>query len=81
MAREGEGSAGVDILTPAEAVIGGVILYAASDPHIQAMVAANDEKRFVEGCHGPWFDQLVGLALVAVRDACDADAQPVEVMR
>ncbi|WP_420114538.1 hypothetical protein [Pseudactinotalea sp.] len=56
-------------LTPAEAVIGGVVLYVASDPRIQAMVAENDEQHFVEGCKSPWFDQMVGQALIAVREA------------
>lgn len=56
-------------LTPVEAVLGGVILYAASDPRIQGMVAANDEQRFIEGCRQPWFDHLVGQALIAVREA------------
>lgn len=56
-------------MTPVEAVLGGVILYAASDPRIQAMVAENDEQHFIEGCRQPWFDQLVGQALIAVREA------------
>jgi len=55
-------------LTPVEAVLGGVILYAASDPRIQAMAEENDEQHFIEGCKAPWFDQLVGQALVAVRE-------------
>lgn len=58
----------VSALTPAEALIGGVILYTASDPRIQAMVAENDEQHFIEGCKGPWFDQLVGQALMAVKE-------------
>ena len=56
-------------LTPAEAVVGGVILYAASDPRIRAMSEENDEQHFIEGCKAPWFDQLVGQALIAVREA------------
>lgn len=56
-------------LTPVEAVVGGVILYAASDPRIRAMAAENDEARFIEGCRQPWFDLLVGQALLAVRGA------------
>ena len=55
-------------LTPAEAVIGGVILHAASDPRIQAMAAENDEQHFIEGCKAPWFEQLVGQALLAVKE-------------
>ncbi len=56
-------------LTPAEAVIGGAILYTASDPRIREMAAENDEEHFIEGCKAPWFDQLVGQALLAVREA------------
>jgi len=56
-------------LTAVEAVIGGAILFAASDPRIIAMVEENDEQHFIEGCRAPWFDQLVGQALVAVRSA------------
>lgn len=56
-------------LAPVEAVIGGVILYAASDPRIQAMASENDEQHFIEGCKSPWFEQLTGQALLAVRDA------------
>lgn len=56
-------------LTPVEAVIGGVILYAASDPRIRAMADENNEEHFIEGCSAPWFDQLVGQALIAVREA------------
>lgn len=55
-------------LTPAEAVIGGLILFAASDPGVQAMAAENDEQHFVEGCKAPWFEQLVGQGLIAVRE-------------
>lgn len=58
-----------NVLTPIEAVIGGIVLFAASDPRVQAMASANDEERFIEGCKGPWFEQLVGQGLVAVRDA------------
>ena len=57
-------------LNAVEAAIGGAILYCASDPRIQAMVEANDLDRFVEGCRAPWFDQLVGDGLVAVREVC-----------
>lgn len=56
-------------VTPAEAVLGGAILFVASDPRIKAMATENDEQHFIEGCKGPWFDQLVGQALVAVREA------------
>lgn len=59
----------VSRLTPVEAVLGGVILYAASDPLIRAMVAENDEQHFIEGCRQPWFDQMVGQALITVREA------------
>lgn len=56
-------------LTAVEAVIGGTILYAASDPRIISMAEENDEQHFVEGCKAPWFEQLVGQALMAVRSA------------
>jgi len=56
-------------LTPVEAVIGGLILYAASDPRIRSMADENDEEHFVEGCRQPWFDQLVGQGLIAIREA------------
>lgn len=56
-------------VTPVEAIIGGTILFVASDPRIQTMAAENDEQHFIEGCKGPWFDQLVGQALVAVSEA------------
>lgn len=55
-------------LTPVEAVIGGLVLFAASDPRIQAMAAENDEQHFIEGCKAPWFEQLVGQGLLAVRE-------------
>ena len=57
------------MLTPVEAVLGGAVLFCASDPRIQAMAEMNDEERFIEGCHQPWFDQLVAQALMAVREA------------
>lgn len=56
-------------LTPIEAVIGGMVLYAASDPRVQAMATENDREHFIEGCRAPWFDQLVGQGLLAVREA------------
>ena len=56
-------------VTPAEAVVGGVILFAASDPRIQAMADENDEQYFIEGCKAPWFEQIVGQALIAVGEA------------
>lgn len=58
----------MSILTPAEAVIGGAVLYVASDPRIKAMADENDEEHFIEGCRQPWFEQLVGQALLAVRE-------------
>lgn len=59
----------MNALTAVEAVIGGVVLYAASDPRVIAMAEENDEQHFIEGCKAPWFDQLVGQALLAVRSA------------
>lgn len=59
-------------LTAAEAVIGGTILYMSSDVRIQAMAAENDAAHFIEGCKGPWFEQLTAQALVSVRDASSA---------
>lgn len=56
-------------LTPVEAVLGGVVLYMSSDPRIRAMFETNDRDRFIEGCRAPWFEQLMGQALIAVREA------------
>lgn len=57
-------------LTPAEALIGGLILALASDPGIRAMAEANDAEHFIEGCKGPQWDTAVTHAALAVRDAC-----------
>lgn len=56
-------------LTPVEAVLGGVVLFAVSDPRIQAMAAESDREHFIQGCGTPWFYQLVAQALVAVGEA------------
>lgn len=56
-------------LTPIEAVIGGVVIYVASDPRVQTMATENDREHFIEGCRAPWFEHLVGQGLLAVRGA------------
>lgn len=65
-------------LTPVEAVVCGVVLFAASDSRIRAMAEENDEQRFIEGCKAPWFEQLVGQGLIAVRDAADVGIRRTE---
>lgn len=57
------------ITDPGTAVVVGAILHLAQDERLQAMAAVNDIEHFVQGCRAPWFDNRMGEALVAVKEA------------
>ena len=54
-------------------VLAGVILHMGADPHIRAMLEANDRDRFIEGCQADvTFPAKFADALMAVREAATA---------
>lgn len=57
-----------DHFTAGEVLIGLLILELSKDPRITAMAEVNDQEHFELGCAAPWFHNLVGRALMTIKE-------------
>jgi hypothetical protein len=56
--------------SPGEALVAGLVILAAQDPRVRAIVEANDREHAIEGMrNAPWFDQLVSRSLLTLRES------------